>query len=134
MTNLNGKLTPHLVWMFSLVTLGIALVVTKAMPGPVSPKTAAAIYFAIFGAGATAAMYLTRATVLLAIGAFAVGAIGLGVYTYLSIAGRDTGSTLGQGLGVYFTAMFLGDALAASVAGTLFGWKLRTRLRPAIAS
>jgi hypothetical protein len=132
MQNLNGKLSPHFVWLFALGTLGVVLLVTKLMPGPVSPKTMAAIYFALFGAGATAATFVTRTSVLASIAAFGAAGLGLGGWYYAMIAGMAPGSSFGSGLGLVFAVAFSVDALAAGIAGTLFGLKIRKNLVPAI--
>jgi vacuolar-type H+-ATPase subunit I/STV1 len=133
MSNLNGKLAPAFVWLFALATVGVALLVTKLIPGPISPKAMAAVYFVIFGAFATAGMFLTRAGVGASIGAFALAGASLGIFYYVVIAGSAPGSSLGQGLGLIFGVAFGVDAFAAGVAGTLFGAKLRKNLRPATA-
>lgn len=132
MQNLNGKLSPNLIWLFALGTLGVVIAVTKLMPGPVTPKTMAAIYFALFGAGATAGTFLTRASVVASIGSFALAGLGLGAFYYVTIAGMAPGSSLGTGLGLVFAVAFAVDALAAGIAGTLFGIKLRKNVRPAV--
>jgi hypothetical protein len=127
-SNYNGKFGPHSVWLFALVTLGVVLATTKLIPGPISPKAMGAIYFALFGAGATAATFLTRAGVLHTMGAFALAGLGLGVFYYLIIARQAPGSSLGTALGLVFAVAFAVDALAAGIAGTLFGLKLRRNL------
>jgi hypothetical protein len=133
MTNLNGKLSPHLVWLFALGTLGVTILVTKLIP-PVTPKVMAGIYFALFGAGATAAMFLTRTSVLASIGAFAIAGAGLGGYYYYLITSIAPGSGFGQSLGMVFCIAFAVDALAAGIAGTLFGLRLRKGLPAARAT
>ena len=128
MTNLNGKLSPHLVWLFAIGTLGVTLLVTKLVP-PVTPKVMAGIYFALFGAGATAATFLTRTTVFASIAAFALAGAGLGGYYYYAITSVAPGSGFGQSLGMIFCIAFAVDALAAGIAGTLFGLKLRKGIK-----
>ena len=130
MTNLNGKLSPHLVWLFAFATLGVTILVTKLIP-PVTPKVMAGIYFALFGAGATAATFLTRTGVFASIAAFAIAGAGLGGYYYYLITSMAPGSGFGQSLGLVFCIAFAVDALAAGIAGSLFGLKLRKGLAPA---
>lgn len=137
MSNYNGKFGPNAVWLFAVFTLGVALGVTKLIPsitGAISPKAMAAVYFAVFGAGATIATFLTRARPLHAIGAFALAGVGLGAFYYLAIAGQAPASGFAATLGILFAAGFAIDALAAAVAGTLFGLKLRKNVPRAMAA
>jgi hypothetical protein len=133
MTTLNGKLSPHLVWLFAIGTLGLTILVTKLVP-PVTPKVMAGIYFALFGAGATAATFLTRTGAFASIAAFALAGAGLGGYYYYVITSIAPGSGLGQSLGMVFCIAFAVDALAAGISGTLFGLKLRKGLKAATAA
>jgi hypothetical protein len=138
-----GKLGPNAVWLFALATLGVAIGATYLVPhitGALSPKAMAAVYFAIFGAGATLAVWLTRASALRAIGAMAVGNLGLGIFYYIVVAravaaaASDLGASsagasgLGGAMGMIFAIGFAVDSLAASIAGALFGSKLRKGL------
>lgn len=128
-----GKLGPNAVFVFSLVTLGVVIGVTKLMPhvaGPITPKAMAAVYFALFGAGAALAALFSRAGAIRTIGAFALGGIGLGVFHYLSIARHmeAAGATIAAGTGLVFAVMFAFAALGAGIAGTLFGLKFRKGL------
>ncbi|MGN6110399.1 MAG: hypothetical protein ACTHU0_35175 [Kofleriaceae bacterium] len=147
--NLDRKLAPNTIWLFALVTLGVVLAATKLIPhltGPLTPKAMGAVYFALVGAGATAAIYFTRAGVGRSIAAFAGVAAGIGAFYYVVVArtmsaaaesfGASSSSAGGFGktAGVVFAAVFAIDALAAGIAGTLFGAKLRKSLaRPAVA-
>jgi hypothetical protein len=146
-----GKLGPNAVWIFALATLGVAIGATYLVPAithSISQKTFAAVYFAVFGAGATLAVWLTRASVLRAIGAMAVAGAGLGVFYYIVISrlmaaagaeiagegGSHVGASLGGMMGIVFAIAFLVDSLAGSIAGALFGSKLRKGLpSPALA-
>jgi hypothetical protein len=125
---LNGKFAPAAVWLFALATVGVALLVTKLVPGPISPKAMAAIYFVIFGAFSTAAVFMTRTSALASIGAFALAGLAIGIFYYVVIAGSAPGSTVGTALGLVFGVAFAVDAFAAGIAGTLFGLKLRKNL------
>ena len=146
-----GKLGPNAVWIFALATLGVAIGLTYLVPAithSLSQKTFAAVYFAVFGAGATLAVWLTRASVLRAVGAMAVAGAGLGIFYYIVISrlmaaagseiagegGSHVVASLGGMMGIVFGIGFMIDALAASIAGGLFGSKLRRGLQsPALA-
>jgi hypothetical protein len=124
------KLAPNLAFLFALATLGVVIAVTYAIPhitGPLSPKIIGGIYFALFGAGATAATVLTSAGLLRIIAAFALAGLGLGAFYYAVIA-SNIGGTAGATMGVVFAAAFTVDALAAGIAGAMFGAKLRKGL------
>ena len=57
-----NKLGPNAVWLFAATTLAVVIGATYVIPhitGPLSPKAWEAIYFALFGAGATASVVLT---------------------------------------------------------------------------
>jgi hypothetical protein len=140
-----GKLGPNAVWIFALATLGVAIGATYIVPAithSLSQKTFAAVYFAVFGAGATLAVWLTRASVLRTIGAMSVAGAGLGVFYYIVIsrllaaaatevggeAAGHAGAAIGGLMGMVFAVAFLLDALAGSIAGALFGSKLRKGL------
>jgi hypothetical protein len=139
----DSKLAPNTTWLVAAFTLALAIGVTYAIPhitGPISPKAMAAVYFAVFGAGATLAMVITRAGALRAIAAFTLGGAGLGVFYYIVIgraaraAAEDFGASasgasgVGATMGLVFALAFAVDALAAAVAGTLFGARLRRSL------
>jgi hypothetical protein len=131
--NMNGKFGPNTIWLVALFTLGAALGLTKLVPaitGPITPKAMAAVYFAVFGTGATVGMFLSRASALRSIGAFALAGVGLGIF-YFVVVGRTfaaAGSGIAAGMGIIFAVAFAVDALAAGIAGTLFGLKLRRGL------
>src|SRR4051812_37296494 len=77
----SSKLGPNSVWLFSLVTLGLAIALTYVVPritGPMTPKAFAATYFVVFGAGSMAATFLSSASAWRSVGAYAVGSVGLG--------------------------------------------------------
>jgi hypothetical protein len=136
------KLAPNAVWLFSLATLAVTIGVTYLIPkavGPITPKAMAAVYFALFGAGATAATYLSRASALRTIGAFGAGGLGLAVFYYVVVAraaaaasalGASSGGASGfaAAAGLVFAIGFGVAALSAGIAGTLFGLKLRKGL------
>jgi hypothetical protein len=125
----NNKLSPNFAWLFAAATLGVAILTTKLMPSAQTPKVWGAIYFALFGAGATAATFLTRAGALRAIGAFALAGIGLGLFYFVEIRSHvGSAGGLGTGMATVFMIAFAADAIAAGVAGSLFGLKLRTGL------
>jgi hypothetical protein len=134
----NSKFGPNAVFLFAVATLALAIAVTYIVPhisASISPKVMAAVYFAVFGAGATAAMFLSSASALRTIGAFAIAAAGLGIFYYVVVArvvaeaAQSLGATSGGGIaaasGLIFGVGFFVDALAAGIAGTLFGSKLR---------
>src|SRR5262249_8856857 len=131
------------VWLFALATLGAAIGVTYLIPhitGAITPKAMAAVYFAVFGLGATLAVVLSRASALRTIGAMAVGGAGLGIVYYIVVArtvaaaASELGASgsaaggFGAAMGLVFAVGFAVDALAASIAGALFGSKLRKGL------
>ena len=135
-----SKLGTNAVWLFGLATLVAAIGVTYALPhvtGPISPKVASAVYFTIYGAGATLAVLLTSAGVLRAIGALGVASIGLGTFYYIVVARATSAaaeqlgasasgaSAVGSSVGLVFAIGFGVAALAGSSAGALFGAKLR---------
>jgi hypothetical protein len=131
MTNLNGKLNPHLVWLFALAAAGVSILATKLL-WPLTPKTMGIAFFAIYGACATAAMFTTRTSILATIAAFLVSGIGLGIYYYLAIASAgDAFGAVAKGVGMFYGVAFALDGLAGGIAGMLFGWKLRKKLGPA---
>ncbi len=139
MSNENGTFGANAVWLFALGTLAVVLGVTKVIPhvvGPISPKAMAAVYFALFGAGATAATFFSRADALRTIGAFTAAGVGLGIFYYVLVARAFAGAGAGiaSSMGLVFSVAFAVDALAAGIAGTLFGIKLRRGLaRTAVA-
>jgi len=137
-----SKLGPNAVWLFALATLGLAIAVTYVLPHvttAITPKAMAGVYFAVFGAGATAAVFLSRASVWRSVGAFALAGSGIGIFYYLAIIrpmaaaategfGSGVGSagaTIGGLVGLFYGVGFAIDALAAGIAGSLFGAKLR---------
>lgn len=127
--NLDGrKLAPSFVWLFALASLGISIAATKLVPHPLGPKAWAGIYFAVFGAGAAAATFLTRSGALRAIGAFAIGGLGLGAFYYVAITRHAGSSGIGGALGIVFAVVFLVVGVAGGVGGALFGLKLRKNL------
>jgi hypothetical protein len=135
--NTNGKLGPKATWLFALATFAVVIAVTYLLPhitGPLSPKAWGGVYFALFGAGAMAAAFMTNASALGTIGAFAVASVGLGIFYYIVVARAVAaaaselgggGAALGTMTGMIFAIAFLLDALSAGIAGTLFGRKLR---------
>ncbi len=139
MSNENGKFGPNAVWLFALGTLAAVLGVTKIIPhvvGMISPKAMAAVYFTKFGAGATAAAYFGLAGAVRTIGAFTAASVGLGIFYYVIVARTfaSVGSGIATSMGLVFSVAFAVDALAAGIAGTLFGLKLRRGLaRPVVA-
>ncbi|HEV7556389.1 MAG TPA: hypothetical protein VGO00_13070 [Kofleriaceae bacterium] len=137
-----SKLGPNAVWLFALATLGLAIAVTYVLPHvttAITPKAMAGVYFAVFGAGATAAVFLSRASVWRSVGAFAVAGSGIGIFYYLAIirplaaaasegfgsTASSAGATIGGVIGLVYGVGFAIDALAAGIAGSLFGAKLR---------
>ncbi len=138
--NTTGKLGPKATWLFALATFAVVIAVTYILPhitGPLSPKAWGGVYFALFGAGAMAAAFMTNASALGTIGAFTVASVGLGIFYYVVVAravaaaaselgaNGGGGAALGTMTGMIFAIAFLLDALAAGIAGTLFGRKLR---------
>lgn len=138
-----SKLGPNASWLFAAVTLAVTIGVTYAIPHitkPITPKAMAAVYFALFGGGATLAIYLTRASALRVIGSFALAGAGLGIFYYIVVgraaqsaadslgASGSAAGSIGATMGLVFAVGFAVDALAASIAGALFGTKLRRGL------
>jgi hypothetical protein len=138
----DSKLAPNAVWLFAFATLGLAIAVTYVLPHvttAITPKAMAGVYFAVFGAGATAAVFLSRASVWRSVGAFALAGSGIGIFYYLAIirplaaaasegfgsTGASAGATIGGLVGLFYGVGFAIDALAAGIAGSLFGAKLR---------
>jgi hypothetical protein len=126
--------------LFGLATLAVAIGVTYVLPhvtGPISPKLAGAVYFAIYGAGATLAVLLTSAGALRAFAAHGVASIGLGTFYYIVVARATSAaveqlgasasgaSAVGSSVGLVFAVGFAVAALAGSSAGALFAAKLR---------
>ena len=133
MNTLNGKLGPAAVWLFAVITLAVALAVTRLIPqltGPISPRAMVALYFALFGLGATAAVFVTRTKALAAIGAFALAGVGLGSFYYIVVARTfaGAGESVSTAIGMIFAILFAAVALAAGIAGTVFGLQLRKGL------
>jgi hypothetical protein len=140
----DNKLSPNFAWLFALVTLGVTIGVNYLIPHvvhhPLTPKALAGVYFAIFGGGATLAMLFTESGALRVVGTFAAAALGLGIFYYAVIAkvmaaiasgmGASSGgaSSFGRSAGLMFAVFFAFEALAASIAGALFGKKLRNGL------
>ncbi len=135
-----NKLGPNAVWLFAAATLAVVIGVTYLVPHvahSITPKVMAAIYFALFGAGATASAFLTRTSALRNVGAFLVAGIGLGAFYYIvvgraaaaaaeSLGASGSGAAgFGATMGIIFAVGFAVDALGAGIAGTLFGLKLR---------
>lgn len=141
----SNKLSPNATWLFALVTLGVTIGVNYLIPHvvhrPLTPKMLAAVYFVIFGAGAFAAMMWTTASALRVIGSFAVGSLGLGIFYYAVVAkvmaevasafgaGAGGASSFGSAAGLLFAIFFAFEALAAGIAGAMFGRKLRKGLQ-----
>lgn len=133
------KLGTKAIWLFGLATLVVAIAVTFLIPkivGPLPLKAMAGIYGALFGAGAAAAAFLTRANVFAVIGSSAVASLGLAIFYYIvvgraaasaaeSFGASGAASTVGAMSGMIFAVVFFFVGLAGSVAGALFGRKLR---------
>jgi hypothetical protein len=133
MNALNGKLGPAAVWLFAVTTLALVLGATHLIPsvvGPISPKAMAAVYFALFGAGAAAAVFVTRTRPLAAVSAFALAGLGLGIFYYIVVARTfaGAGEAVSTAMGMIFAIIFAVVALVAGVAGTVFGLQLRKGL------
>ncbi|MBA2544875.1 MAG: hypothetical protein H0V17_34855 [Deltaproteobacteria bacterium] len=133
------KLGTKMIWLFGLVTLAVAIIVTYLIPrivGPLPLKAMAGVYGVVFGAGAAAAAFMTRANVWAVIGSSAVTSLGLAIFYYIvvgraaasvtaSLGGSGAASTVGMMSGMIFAVVVFFIGLAASVAGALFGRKLR---------
>lgn len=133
------KFGANAAWLFGLVTLVLAIAATYLVPriaGAVSPKAMAAVYTVIFGAGATGAAVLTRASVFGVLGPFAVASLGLGVFYYVTVAraaaaafdgtlGGAAASAIGGVSGTVFAIAFILVGIAGALAGALFGRRLR---------
>jgi len=133
------KLGTKMIWLFGLVTLAVAIGVTYLIPkiaGPLPLKAMAGIYGAVFGAGAAAAAFMTRASVWAVIGSSAVTSLGLAIFYYIvmgraaasvteSLGASGAASTVGMMSGMIFAVAFFFVGLAGSVAGAFFGRKLR---------
>src|SRR5688500_12980655 len=93
MSNQN-KLGTKAIWLFGLATLAVAILVTLLLPkitGPLPLKAMAGIYGAVFGAGAAAAAFMTRANPWAVIGSSAVASLILAILYYVVI-GRAAAS------------------------------------------
>jgi len=121
-------LSPQLVWVFALLTLGATIgsnyVIPHVIHHPITPKALGGIYCAIFAIGATLATVLTTARGRYVFLAFALASAGLAAFFYIVLA-KAFGSGLGGVLGTLFGVFFALGTLLASVAGTIFGRKLR---------
>jgi hypothetical protein len=135
-----GKLGTKMIWLFGLVTLAVAIGVTFLIPkvaGPLPLKAMAGIYGAVFGAGAAAAAFLTRANVWAVIGSAAVSSLGLAIFYYIVVGRAAAAATesfggssnaagaIGGMTGLIFAVGFFFVALAGSAAGAFFGSRLR---------
>lgn len=121
---MSTKLASNVAVLLAAATLAVAIGGTYLVPcvlSPVPPKAMAAGYFALFGAGATLAMFVTRASTVVVIGSFAVAGAGLGLIRF-GIIPEGLGASSSVGI---FALAFSLDALGASIAGAVFGGKLR---------
>lgn len=139
------KLGTKMIWLFGLVTLAVAIVVTYLIPriaGPLPLKAMAGVYGAVLGVGAAAAAFTTRASVWAVIGSSAVTSLGLAIFYYIvmgraaasvtaSLGASGAASTVGMMSGMIFAVVVFFVGIAGSVAGALFGHKLRDG-RPAL--
>ncbi len=133
------KLGTKTIWLFGFVTLAVAIIATYLIPriaGPLPLKAMAGIYGAVFGAGAAAAVFKTRASVWAVIGSSAVASLGLAIFYYIvvgraaaaateSLGGSRAAGTVGMMSGMIFAAVFFFVGLAGSAGGAFFGRKLR---------
>lgn len=133
------KLGTKMIWLFGLATLAVAIAVTYLIPkivGPLPLKAMAGVYGAVFGAGAAAAAFMTRANVWAVIGSSAVTSLGLAIFYYIvmgraaasvtdSLGASGASSTVGMMSGMIFAVVFFFVGLAGSAAGAFFGSKLR---------
>lgn len=121
-------LSPQLVWLFAAITLAATIgsnyVIPHVIHHAITPKALGGIYCAIFAIGATAATALTTARGRYVFLAFAVASAGLAAFFYIVLA-KAFGSGLGGVLGTFFGVFFALGTLFASIAGTIFGRKLR---------
>jgi hypothetical protein len=144
---MNDKLGTKMIWLFGLATLAVAVLVTFLIPkiiGPISPKAMAAVYGALFGAGAAAAAFLTRASVWAVIGSSAAASLCLGIFYYIVVgraaaqaagalgANGNVSGAVGMMSGMIFGVIFFFTGLAGSVAGAFFGSKLRDGRSPGL--
>ena len=138
-----NKLGPNAVWLFAAATLGVVIGATYVIPhitGPLSPKAWEAIYFALFGAGATASVVLTSTSAGRNILAFLASGLGLALFYYLVVgramqaaaselgASGSGAASFGATMGIVFAVVSAIIALGGGIAGTLFGMKLRKGL------
>jgi hypothetical protein len=146
-----SKLGPNAVWLFAAATLGLAIALTYIVPhiaGPMLPtsmaKVIAGVYFAVFGLGATAVMYLSSAGAGRTIAAFAAGGLGAGIFYYIVVAravaavagdvvNSGAASSFGSMMGLIYGVGLGVTAIAGGVAGAMFGSKLRKGL-PSLAA
>ena len=134
------KLGTKAIWLFGLATLAVAVLMTFLLPkitGPLPLKVMAGIYGAIFGAGAAAAAFMTRANVWAVLGSSAVASLLLASFYYIVVgraaaaAAESLGASggaagkVGAVSGMIFAGIFFIAALAGSVGGAFFGRKLR---------
>jgi len=137
----DNKLSPNFAWLFALVTLGVTIGINYVIPHvvhhPLTPKALAGVYFAIYAGGATLATLFTEATGWRIFGSFSVGALGLGIFFYEVVAkmfaaiasglGASSSSASGFGskAGLMLAVGFTFLAVFATIAGILFGKKIR---------
>jgi hypothetical protein len=136
---MENKLGTKTIWLFGLATLVVAIAVTFLIPklvGPLPLKAMAGVYGALFGAGAAAAAFLTRANVWAVIGSSAVTSLGLALFYYIvvgraaasaaaSLGASGAAASVGMMSGLIFAVVYFFVGLAGSAAGAFFGSKLR---------
>lgn len=127
------KLAPNFVWLFALAALGIAILVKNVVPTPLTPKMWAGLFAVIYGLAGATSVLTTRTNALRAVGAFALAALGLGVFTYVSIIRYGGGGTLGTSLGVIFSVVHTVASFGGSMGGVMFGLKARKGMAGLIA-
>lgn len=130
------RLSPHFVWLFALVAviggLGISFLTVGA-----GWKVSAVAFFVFVGLMAFLGGYLTRASMMQAIGPFVLAALALGAtyYVILKAAVNAAAGAVGAGGHAGGAASAMGfiagfiiavDALAAGIGGATTGIKLRS--------
>jgi len=144
--NDSKKLSPSMTWLIALGSVGAGVGISYAASG-LGQKATAAIYFAIVAAGGFASMYLTRARLRSAVGAFLLtGAIAGIAYFFLvnrmmaqatelmtdAVSGGQAhaqgvaaGSLFGKTFGIFAGAIIFLETIVAGIGGAFAGSKAR---------
>jgi hypothetical protein len=142
------KLSGSTVWLFALGSVAAGIGASYATMG-LGQKVSAAVYFALVAIGGFASMYLTRARLRAAVGAFlATAAIAAIAYFFLvkgivqdttvamtdavsngeaHKAGVQAGGTFGKFFGIIVAAVVFLETIVAGITGAVIGNKSRDK-------